>query len=358
MCKNKIKVLFVLNHLQFSDGVAATLLSLVRNINMDDFDIHILPLYKHDSAFTEPIKEIATIHRGIGCYFKGLSTLLSFFPLKWLYRFWIKGNYDMEIAYQFGMSTKILSVSPNQKKICWMHGFDNGMILKKYYKKFLKVISVSKIGSKKLKTEGLNSDYCYNIIDECNIYNKSKEPAVISKSKQYLLITICRLSPEKALLREIECIKNANIGHKRFELWIIGDGPEKEKIQKYIDSNNIGDSIKMLGQQDNPHKYLTKADLYLCGSLNEGFNTACQEAAILGIPVVSTDVDGAEELIKITEAGRVVPNSKDGIQSVFNEIIENPSLLDTWKMNAENNKIKLYKDARIKKIENILKNLK
>jgi len=352
---NKIKILFVLNHFQFSDGVAATLRSLIQNIDKDKYELHLLPLYKLDHDFLKPVESMVKVHRGFGFYFRGMSAFISRIPLKWLYKLLIREKFDLEVAYQYGLSTKIISVSPNPNKICWMHGYDSDMVLREYYKRFARIISVSQIGSKKLSAEGfVNSDYCYNIIDEQNILEKSAEQISISKSKRYLIVTICRLSPEKALLREIKCILRANEIMPKFELWIIGDGAERETLETYIESNHLSDSIKLLGQQHNPYKYLKEADLYLCGSLHEGFNTSCQEAGILGIPVVSTEVDGAQELIDIMGGGRVVPNSEEGILSIFDEIIRNPSLLDSWKMIVENNKTKLYKKPRIKKIEDTL----
>lgn len=349
---NRIKILFVLNHFQFSDGVAATLRSLIQNIDKDKYELHLLPLYKLDHDFLTPVESMVKVHRGFGFYFRGMSVFISRIPLKWLYKLLIREKFDLEVAYQYGLSTKIISISPNPNKICWMHGYDSDMVLREYYKRFARIISVSQIGSKKLFSEGfVNSDYCYNIIDEQNILEKSAEQISISKSKRYLIVTICRLSPEKALLREIKCILRANEIMPNFELWIIGDGAERETLETYIESNHLSDSIKLLGQQHNPYKYLKEADLYLCGSLHEGFNTACQEAAILGIPVVSTDVDGAEELIDLAGCGEVIPNDEQAITECLTAILFNDNLVSSWKQIAFANRHRFYKQSRIKKIE-------
>lgn len=353
----KKKILFVLNHFQFSDGVAATLRSLVLNLNQDMYDIHILPLYKCDKEFCEPIKGLAKIHKGIGFYFRGLSAIISKIPLKWLYRIFVREKFDLEIAYQFGLSTKIISISSCANKICWMHTYDTPLILKNFYKKFPKIINVAKVGSEKLKNEGFfQSDYCYNIIDEEYIKNKATEKILeIPQNKnRKIVITVCRIEADKAILRQIECIERIQNIEKSYEFWIVGGGSEFLKAQKYVSDHNLSSYIKLLGPQNNPYKYLANADLYLCASLSEGFSTACQEAAILGIPVITTDVDGAQELIDLAECGCVIPNNKKDIINKLSDILTNNSLISSWQDTAKNTCYHFYKAARINKIEQVL----
>lgn len=353
----KKKILFVLNHFQFSDGVAATLRSLIMNINMNNFEIHVLPLYKCDREFVKPIESKVTIHKGIGFYFRGLSKLINKIPLNILYLFFIKEKYDIEIAYQYGLPTKMISVSPNKNKICWMHTYDATLTLKDYYKKFPKIINVAKIGCDKLRKEGFSQvDYCYNIIDEDDLIRKACEPLDILPSRvgKKVIATVCRIDPDKAILRQIKCIESIAETASKYEFWIIGDGSEFLKIQTYLKDHGLNSFIKLLGRQNNPYKFLNKADLYLCASLREGFSTACQEAAILGIPVVSTNVDGAQELVEMAGCGEVIPNNEQSIIYRLSSILTDDSLISTWKRVADINKVKFYKQPRIAKIETIL----
>ncbi len=353
----KKKILFVLNHFKFSNGVAATLRSLVQNINKEKYDIHILPLYIWDKEFSAPIESMATIHKGIGFYFKGLDKIVNRIPLKLLYRLFIKGKYDVEIAYQYGLSTKMIAGSSNPRKICWMHTYDAPMTLREFYKKYPKIITVAKIGSKKLQLEGFNNaDYCYNIIDEEDL--KEKASVSISdfnlKTNKMVIATVCRLDPDKAILRQIRCIEQIPNIENKCEFWIIGGGSEFLTAQKYVSDNKLDSFIKLLGPQNNPYKFLVNADLYLCASLREGFSTACQEAAILGIPVISTNVDGAQELIDIAECGCVIPNDQESITNNLSEILSNKNLISSWQQTAQKTKYRFYKADRINKIEQVI----
>lgn len=353
------KILFVTNHFRFSNGVASVLRSLIDNIDQNRFDIHLLTLYEFNEEFAAPIKGKATFHKGFGFYFRGFDQITKHIPLKWLYKAFVHEDYDLEVAFQFGLPTKMISVSPNPNKICWMHGYDTHMILKNYYLSYNHIITVSKVATNKLAKDGFPhdfSDFCYNIIDEDDIISKSGQEMGLKKRKRHLVITVGRQSPEKAGVRQLKCIKEILQKIEDCEFWIIGDGIEFNKMQVCLQENGLRDSVKLLGKQSNPYKYMNQADLYFCGSLREGFSTACQEAALLGIPVISTDVDGAEELIETAECGRVIENSEDSIINNLSEILSDPDLIVNWKETAKANAHRFFKYNRIKKIESILYN--
>lgn len=351
------RILFVTNHFRFSNGVASVLRSLIDNLDQSRFEIHLLTLYEFNEEFAAPIRDKATFHKGFGFYVRGFDQITKFIPLKLLYKAFVREDYDLEVAFQFGLPTKMLSVSPNPNKICWMHGYDTQMVLRKYYPRYNRIITVSKIATEKLVKDGFSHDfsgYCYNIIDEDDIFNRLDNDTDINKKKKYLIITVGRQSPEKAGERQLRCIKEISQRLDNFEFWIIGDGIEFPKMQKYLQKNGLSNCVKLLGQQSNPYKYMQQADLYFCGSLREGFSTACQEAALLGIPIVSTNVDGAKELIEEAKCGRVIENTEESIINNLSEILSNDELISNWKETAKLNSHKFYKKNRIEKIENIL----
>lgn len=353
--ENKIKVLFVTNHFRFSNGVASVLRSMIENLDSEIFDIHLLALYEFNEEFASPILDKVTVVKGLDFYFRGLDKIMNVLPLRWLYKFFIKEKYDLEVAYQFGLPTRILSVSPNHNKICWMHGYDSNHILWKYYPMFNEVINVSKSGMQRLVSEGMDAskcDYCYNIIDEDVIIVKSQEPIDIQRTHSIVFIMVGRLSVEKGGPRLLSCIKA--VGDVDAEFWIVGGGLQEAEMSQYVKDNNLEDKVKMIGTQKNPYKYMSKADLYLCGSFHEGFSTTCQEAALLGLPVMSTDVSGAKELIESASCGTVLPNNEEGLLRGITCVCDNKQLLSAWQKTANANKRKFYKAPRIQKIQDKL----
>ena len=100
----------------------------------------------------------------------------------------------------------------------------------------------------------------YNPIDFSLIKELSSESIgyVTDKIK---LISVGRLQKEKnikMLISVINELKRYNI-----ELWIIGDGDEKEKLTEYVNILNLNNIIKFMGFQNNPYKYINAADILI-----------------------------------------------------------------------------------------------
>ncbi len=78
-------------------------------------------------------------------------------------------------------------------------------------------------------------------------------------------------------------------------LAIVGDGPEREALEREAAMLGLGSAVTFAGETD-PAPYLYGAKLYLLSSRAEGFSRALLEGLAAGLPVVSTDVGGAAEL--------------------------------------------------------------
>jgi len=73
------------------------------------------------------------------------------------------------------------------------------------------------------------------------------------------------------------------------DLLIIGEGPEKEKLEKLIDSKNLKNRVKLLGYKENPYPYIKNARLLALSSDSEGLPRVIVEAFVLNTPVVVTN---------------------------------------------------------------------
>ena len=355
----KKKILFVTNHFQFSDGVASVLRSLIANMPEDQYDISLLAIYKFDKEFAKPIVNKITIVKGFDFYFRGFDKIVNLLDPRLIYKMFIRDTYDLEVAFQIGIPTKCIAVSKNPHRVFWMHTYDAEMRFKKYYQQFPFIVNVAKAGYEKLITEGFErskSEYCYNIIDESSIIEKSKEPIEYCKKKKFSVVTVARMAPDKGFLRYLRCIKEIIKTVKDTEFWIVGGGPDEEKMREYIRENELENTVIMFGKQTNPFKYVINADLYFCCSYREGFSTSCQEAALLGIPVVSVEVDGAKELVELSQCGRVIENDEEHMISGLTSVLTDIDLLQKWKRIAAESKYVFYKEQRINKILTVLKN--
>lgn len=91
-------------------------------------------------------------------------------------------------------------------------------------------------------------------------------------------------------------------------LWIIGEGPLKEKLLLLAESLGAAQRVKFLGFQNDPYSYMRAADVFVLSSLWEGFGNVIVEAMATGTAVVATDCQhGPSDIIEHETNGLLVP---------------------------------------------------
>ncbi len=149
----------------------------------------------------------------------------------------------------------------------------------------------------------------YNPIDIEGIREKAKEPTNhpwFDKNDRPIVISVGRLSPEKDFSTLIKAFALL-LEKTPARLVIIGEGPERPYLERLIEALDIGDSVALLGFQDNPYKFVKRADLFVMSSIFEGFGMVIAEAMILGAPVVSTDCPSGPAELLVGHPERLVP---------------------------------------------------
>ncbi len=97
---------------------------------------------------------------------------------------------------------------------------------------------------------------------------------------------------------------------RRNHFMIVGDGPEKETIQKRIRDFGIADNVHLLGSRADTPRLLAALDVFALTSHNEANPVSILEAMSCGIPVVATDVGSVSESVRSNETGFLVPPGK------------------------------------------------
>jgi L-malate glycosyltransferase len=80
------------------------------------------------------------------------------------------------------------------------------------------------------------------------------------------------------------------------KLLLIGDGPERENVERLARETCVGHEVRFLGKQDAIEELLAVADLFLMPSGSESFGLAALEAMACEIPVISTNIGGLPEV--------------------------------------------------------------
>ncbi len=127
-----------------------------------------------------------------------------------------------------------------------------------------------------------------------------------------ILVTCGRINEVKGWDLLIEAFIILKKTKKNVQLYFVGDGEDREKLEEKINLNNLSTSVHITGYQsaNDVVKWLNIADLVLVGSHKEGWSISMLETLACGKPIVSTNVSGAKEMIAEGENGYII-NSRD-----------------------------------------------
>lgn len=310
-----MKRIIIANDLLIGGGVENVLENLVRYLMRQGNEITLM-LPDH----TEEVQKIFGNDVKIYPMIRSLKKIKKY-SLQW---FWDRGlyvlqkqiyrirfffqQYDVLIALKEGAIMKEVAGLYAKKKFAWVHADYNFMHWTKGYfhsdederkcmMKYDKVACVSEATRCSLiHTIGNPGNLCvkYNPIDYAKIRVNALETCPERKSSEGILyVSIGRLDYPKnySLLLDV-C--NELTKHYPFELWIVGDGPERKELQEKIDSYGLN-CVKLLGSKKNPFPYLEQADVFISTSMVESYGLAVQEALILGKPVIAVKCPAIEE---------------------------------------------------------------
>ena len=361
------KILFADNNLNIG-GVQKAFVSLLHEIEKD-FDITLV-LFHQDGELLEQIPQSVKIVPAHGyCELLGITQKQanqmnmikamvrafavvlsrvagSALPTRFLIGRKIRyEGYDYAISFmhfspekQFygGTNEYILNAVKAKSKIAFVHcDFlqygGNLRYAEKQYKRFDRIAICSDSCKNKFITAfpGLK-DKAF-AVRNCNIYDQiiaeADADSVIYEEDKLNVITVARLSEEKEVSRGIAAVADCIRQGIRVKYHIVGDGPEKAKLENYAKELGIEEHVIFHGLQKNPYRFMTHADLFLLTSRHEAAPMVFDEARCLALPVLTTDTCSAREIVADADAGWVCDNSVQGVCSKLKRILSNPEML-------------------------------
>ena len=247
-------------------------------------------------------------------------------------------KYDISIcyAYQHGILSKLTRLS-SKNNIIFIH---NDLLkcrtseeLKKLkrnvsFDKFRKVVCVSD-GAKK-SFLNIYPNYSGKIMTINNYINGEKilslsneEVKDIKKSKNITFINVGRHEEKaKKITRIIESSNKLLKEGYNFRVILIGDGKDHDIYKDLISKYNLDEKILLLGKKVNPYPYYKYSDCFILSSEYEGYGLVLDEARILNIPIISTDVADSSKIMK-EGYGILCENSTKGIYNGMKEFLDN-----------------------------------
>ena len=126
--------------------------------------------------------------------------------------------------------------------------------------------------------------------------------AMLGLSNGPIVISTCRLEPEKRVAQLIGIWPAIRAAHPDASLLILGTGTEETKLKQ-----QAGVGIQFLGRVEDVVPYLQASDLFVLPSATEGLPNALLEALAIGLPAIATAVGGTPDVINHQETGWLIP---------------------------------------------------
>lgn len=365
------KILFLIHDLEHG-GAEKVLVNLVNNMDKLKFDITVMTLF--DVGVNKQFLSSDITYKS--CFKKavrGNSHLMKLLSPEQLHKWLIKEKYDIEVSYLEGPCARIISGCPNKdtKLVSWIHieqktrdraskSFRSYEEALECYNKYNQVVCVSETVKEDFQSIfplSVPIDVRYNTNETKQIVDLSKEKVEenLFSNEEIKLVGVGKLLENKGFDR-IERVVNRLIQEKYpIHLYILGVGPEKEKLERYATEQGISEQVTLLGYQTNPYKYVAKCDLFVCASFAEGFSTAATEALIVGTPVCTVEVSGMKEMLgENNEYGIVTENDEESLYRAMKDLLDHPEKLKYYRKKAKERGMEFSTEKTVKAVEEML----
>ena len=188
------------------------------------------------------------------------------------------------------------------------------------------VVVVSKEQKSFLLSRGLKEDRVSCVPNAVKVETEGVPSKLLSKFRgKSIVATAGRLSPEKGHEYLIKAMPRVVASKPDAVLFIFGDGPLREHLEKLSKSVGCENSIHFLGYVPGFSSLLRDVQLFVLPSLSEGVPNALLEALSAARPVVATKVGGVPEMILTGETGLLVPpGNSDQLAESMIELLSAP----------------------------------
>ena len=363
MLNSKKKILFSAYSLEVG-GIETALVDLVNYLYNLNYDITIV-LEKKAGELLNKLNENITVIEYSPSYNKLFGKIINAKKrIEFIKKY--KNKFNASFAYAtYCKMASFTARTASENCSLWVHGsyldiFKNNVA---EYKQFFESLNINEFKniifvSEKSKQEfekifnKANTLVCNNIINYERIQTLAKEKIDLKKSNTYTFLYVGRITEESKkvsrIIETVKILKNKNIN---FRIIVIGDGKDLKKIKEEAVSNHLENNIMFAGKISNPYPYFKISDALLLVSENEGYPVVYNEARVLQLPILTTNVSDSPTDIE-GKYGIVCNQNVQDIAEKMEELINNKNngvISNLEHFNAEE-----YNKNIANKIENIV----
>lgn len=362
-----IKILFFIHDLG-PGGAEKVLVNLVNNMDKKRFDITVMALF--GGGINEQFLSRDVNYRVIfKKTFPMNSHIMKLFSPRRLHKAFIREKYDIEVSYLEGPCARIISGCPNKdtRLVSWIHieqhnkktaagAFRSYRESVACYHRFDTIITVSdyvRHDFQSIYPELADLKVLYNTIETemiLSLMNKEVSDTIFLE-EEFKICGVGKIIPKKGFMKLARIHKRLIDQGYPVHTYILGEGAERSRIEKYLKDRGLEETFTFLGYQLNPYKYVAKCDVFVCTSSAEGFSTAATEAIIVNTPVITTPVSGMEELLGEDPCGVICGPDEEDLYLELKKWVRNPMIKDYYKQKTKERAKQFSQEETVQRVE-------
>jgi glycosyltransferase involved in cell wall biosynthesis len=172
------------------------------------------------------------------------------------------------------------------------------------------------------------------------VYNGAVPVRHVAQNEQpqksgFTLVYVGRLEPVKNHALLLNAFRAALSDLPELRLWMVGDGNEREMLERLAAELDITRQVTFWGQQLDVAPYFSAADAFIMSSKSEGLPISLLQAFSLGVPAIVNDVGGMAEVVRLANAGIAAPaGDSAGMAAAILRLANNDALREEYSRNA------------------------
>lgn len=358
-------ILFINGHLN-TGGVERSLVDILKHMNYEKYTVDLLLLEDIGDYALELPHEVNVLFRDIHHTYGGVASSIrqcisvhDWVCLRLRFLFLLrkifgvsalksaatvllgKHHYDCAVGFRPGICSDLAAYSVQaDRKITWWHHGEFNVNRTAYGDMCSKMDAVAVVS---LSCKDMLQGQLPELADKLVCIPNMLDTEAIRRKVIYTLYTddvlhivsVGHLVPEKHFENIIPTAKALRNIHIDFMWSIVGEGPERSKLEALIAESDLKDYVILEGSKANPYPYIKYADLFVHPSYVESQGLTVLEAMALGIPCVVTKSRGPCEFIEDGINGLLTEQSPESLTEKVLAILNDKELYQHIKENTK-----------------------
>lgn len=240
----------------------------------------------------------------------------------------------------------------------YLKGFQKYKIVTHVHNEFQKSANYMKVGDTVIAVSQAVADSMSNrgveeqklrVVLNGTIGSKRIEDLGSISLKGRPIITVAGLNERKGISDLLEAFDIVSVECPDTELYIVGDGPERDLFKTRASQSFNSQRIHFEGFQSNPQKYMSSSEVFVLASHKDPFPLVLVEAREAGCAIIATEVDGIPEALDYGESGMLIPpKAPDKLAEAIIKMLHDEELRKKYRLSAQQG-LDFYKVERVAK---------